>query len=224
MATAGRNAPLVPHMRPYAPRRCVEWMGNNPPGKRMYFLRLLRVCMALKTLWCCGNASLLERRSALRAINTLNPSKKYIRKLVGLSPIHSKHRRGAQGLMWGTRGPFPPAAAMAVVVVTPVVFCAKATEKCYENTETSFLLTIILLITLCCTTYCSSRTTNYSAARAWVVLCPEPKPLRSNGPQHIGYPWKALVIVRMIPTLYWGRNIGITKKTRTGCTQHTYDY
>ncbi len=31
--------------------------------------------------------------------------------------------------MWGTRGPFPLAAAMVVAVVTPVVFCAKATEK-----------------------------------------------------------------------------------------------
>ena len=30
-----------------------------------------------------------------------------------LSPIHSTRRRGAQGLMWGARGPFPPAAAMA---------------------------------------------------------------------------------------------------------------
>jgi hypothetical protein len=31
--------------------------------------------------------------------------------------------------MWGARGVFPPAAAMVVVVVTPVVFCAKAIEK-----------------------------------------------------------------------------------------------
>ncbi len=31
--------------------------------------------------------------------------------------------------MWGARGPFPPAAAMVVAVVMPVVFCAKATEK-----------------------------------------------------------------------------------------------
>jgi hypothetical protein len=30
--------------------------------------------------------------------------------------------------MRGARGPFPPAAAMVVVVVTPVVFCNKATE------------------------------------------------------------------------------------------------
>jgi hypothetical protein len=30
--------------------------------------------------------------------------------------------------MWGARGPFPPAAAMVVAVVMPVVFYAKATE------------------------------------------------------------------------------------------------
>ena len=99
--------------------------------------------MALKTIQCCGNASSPEQRSALRAINTLNPPKKYIRKLRGLSPIHSKRQCGAQGLMWGARGPFPPAAAMVEVVVRPVVFCAKATKKCNENTKTSFLLTII---------------------------------------------------------------------------------
>ena len=31
--------------------------------------------------------------------------------------------------MWGARGAFPTAAAMVVAVVTPVVLCAKATEK-----------------------------------------------------------------------------------------------
>jgi hypothetical protein len=45
--------------------------------------------------------------------------------------------------MWGTRGPFPLAAAMVVVVVMPVVFCAKATKKCNKNTKISFLLAII---------------------------------------------------------------------------------
>jgi hypothetical protein len=35
----------------------------------------LRVFMALKTLRCCGDSSLPEQRSALRAINTLNPPK-----------------------------------------------------------------------------------------------------------------------------------------------------
>jgi hypothetical protein len=85
--------------------------------------------MALKTLQCCGNSSLPEQRSTLRAINTFTPPKKYIRKLGRLSSIYLKHWRGVQGLMWGARGPFPPAAAMVVSVGTPVVFCAKATEK-----------------------------------------------------------------------------------------------
>jgi hypothetical protein len=84
--------------------------------------------MALKTLQCCGNASLPEQRSALRDIHTLNSPPKYIHKLGGLLSIHLMHRQGAQGLMWGARGPFPPAAAMVVAVVTLVVFCAKASE------------------------------------------------------------------------------------------------
>jgi hypothetical protein len=71
------------------------------------------------------NASSPEQRSALRAIHTLNPPKKYIPKLGKLSPIHSKHWRGAQGLVWGARGPFLPAAAMVVAVVMPVVFCVR---------------------------------------------------------------------------------------------------
>jgi hypothetical protein len=41
--------------------------------------------------------------------------------------------------MWGARGPFLLAATMVVAVVTPVVFCAKATEKCNENTKISCL-------------------------------------------------------------------------------------
>ena len=58
-----------------------------------------------------------------------NSPKNYIRLLGGLLPIHSTRRRGAKGLVWGARGPFPPAAAMVVAVVTPVVLCVKATEK-----------------------------------------------------------------------------------------------
>jgi hypothetical protein len=67
------------------------------------------------------------------------PPPKYIHKLGVLSPIHLKCRCGAQGLEWGARGQFLPVAAMAVVVVTPVVFCAKATEKCNKNTKISCL-------------------------------------------------------------------------------------
>ncbi len=42
---------------------------------------------------------------------------------------------------------------------------------------------------------------NSSVARAQVVAWPEPEPLWSNGPRHIGYRRKALVIARMINTL-----------------------
>jgi hypothetical protein len=73
-------------------------------------------------------------------INTLDPPKKFIRKLGGLLPINSTLWHGAPGLMWSARGPFPPAAAMVVKVVTPVVFCAKATEKRNKNTKISCLL------------------------------------------------------------------------------------
>jgi hypothetical protein len=66
--------------------------------------------------------------------------KNYIRKLGGLSTIHSMRQRGAQGLMWGARRPFPLAAAMVVAVVTPVVFCAKATEKRNKNTTIIYML------------------------------------------------------------------------------------
>ncbi len=68
--------------------------------------------MALKALLFSGDDELPQHRSVLRAIHTLNSPKNYIHKLGGLSPIHSTRQRGAQGLMWGTRGPFTLAAAM----------------------------------------------------------------------------------------------------------------
>jgi hypothetical protein len=120
--------------------------------------------MALKTLRCCGNSSSLEQRSALRAINTLNPPKEYIHKLGGLLSIHLTRQRRAQGLMWGARGPFPLAAAMVVAVVTPVVFCPKATEKRNKNTKISWWLPKSLFITIYCKTYCNSYTANSSVA------------------------------------------------------------
>ncbi len=112
MAAAGGNGPLAPHMRPCAPRQCVKWMGDNPPSLRMYSLGGLRVFMALKGLLCSGNDELPQHRSVLRAINTHNSPQKYIRLLGGLLPINLTHQRGAQGLVWGTRGPFLPAATM----------------------------------------------------------------------------------------------------------------
>jgi hypothetical protein len=112
MATAGGNGPLAPHMRPGAPRQRVEWMGDNPPSLRMYFLGGSRVFMDLKALLCSGNDDTPQHRGVLGTINDLNSPKSYIRLLGGLLPIHSTRQRRAKGLVWGTRGPFPPAAAM----------------------------------------------------------------------------------------------------------------
>ncbi len=112
MAAAGGNGPLAPYMRPGAPRRCVEWMGDSPPSLWMYFLGGSRVFMDLKALLCSGDDESPQHRSVLGAINALNSPKSYIRLLRGLSPIHSTRRRGTKGLVWGARGPFPPAAAM----------------------------------------------------------------------------------------------------------------
>jgi hypothetical protein len=88
-----------------------------------------------------------HRRKHFEGHKHPQPPPKYIRKLGGLLPIHVMRRRGAQGLMWGARGLFPPGAAMVVAVVTPVVFCAKATEKQNKNTKISCLLAKSLFIT-----------------------------------------------------------------------------
>jgi hypothetical protein len=76
MAAAGGYGSLVPHVRPCAPIKCIEWMVDNPPSKQIKFLGLLRMCFAIKTLQWCGNASSPEQRSALRAIHTLTPPQK----------------------------------------------------------------------------------------------------------------------------------------------------
>jgi hypothetical protein len=68
--------------------------------------------MALTVLLCSGDDELQQHRSVLGAIHTLNSPKNYIRLLGGLSPIHSTCQCGAQGLMWGTRGPYLPVVAM----------------------------------------------------------------------------------------------------------------
>ncbi len=86
--------------------------GRQPPQLADVFWGGLRVFMAPKALVCSGNDELPQHWSVLRAINTLNSPKKYIRLLGGLLPIHSIRRCGVQGLMWGARGPFPPVAAM----------------------------------------------------------------------------------------------------------------
>ncbi len=86
--------------------------GWQPPKLVDIFWGGLRVCMALKVLLCSGDDESPQHWSVLRAIHTLNSPKNYIRLLGGLSPIHLTCWHRAQGLMWGTRGPFPPAVAV----------------------------------------------------------------------------------------------------------------
>jgi hypothetical protein len=104
--------------------------------------------------------------------------------------------------MWGARGPFLPAAAMVVAVVTQVVLCNEATENFNKNTKISCLYTMFVCVTIYCKTYYNSRIPICIVDRAQVVWWPEPESLWSNGPWHIGYRRKALVIVRTIHTLY----------------------
>ncbi len=68
--------------------------------------------MALKVLFCSGDDELPQHWSVLRAIHTLKSTINYIRLLEGLLPIHTLRQRGAQGLMWGTWGPFLPVVVM----------------------------------------------------------------------------------------------------------------
>ncbi len=87
--------------------------GWQPPELAdVFFGGGLRVFMALKVLLWSGNDGPPQHRSVLRAINTLNSPKNYIRMLGGLSPIHLTCPRNAQGLMWGTRGRFLSVATM----------------------------------------------------------------------------------------------------------------
>jgi hypothetical protein len=94
-------------------------MIPQPTGKA--FGGGVRVSMAFKALLCSGGASSPEQRSVLRAIHPFNPNKKQIRFLGGSSAINPTCRRRTQGLLWASRGLFLPAAAMAGLVLLPVV-------------------------------------------------------------------------------------------------------
>jgi hypothetical protein len=68
---------------------------------------------------------------------------------------------------------------MVVAVVTPVVFCAKATEKRNKNTKISWWLPKSLFITIYCKTYCNSYT-------LLILAWPEPELWHCQSPTHYG--------------------------------------
>jgi hypothetical protein len=203
MAAVGGNDPLVPHMKPCAPCSRIEWMGNNPPKQGdVIFVAVEGVYGPQNTpmLWRCIIAGTKERFEGHK-----HPQ-----------PPHKIHPQawGAvthpfKALAWsatrphvGRLGAISAGGGHGCGSCDASCVLSKATEKSNEITKTSFLLTIIISITICCKTYCSSHTANCSVARAQVGAQPEPEPLWSNGPRLIGYRRKALVIVRMILTLF----------------------
>jgi hypothetical protein len=126
--------------------------------------------MALKTLQCCGNTSLLEQRGTLRAIHTLNNPKNYTPLLGELSAIHLARWRGAQGLMWGARGPFPPTAAMVVAVVMPVAFVLRLLKSAIKTLKLVVCKQLYQFFTMYCKTYYNSRNAKSSVAGAQTSL------------------------------------------------------
>ncbi len=109
----------------------------------------------------------------MRAIHILKTSKNYTCLLEGLSPIHSKCWRQAQGLMWGARGPFPLVMAMVVAVVTPVVFVLWLLKNSIKTLK--LVVCKLILYNLPCIEK------PIAIHVRLIVSWPEPEPLWSNG-------------------------------------------
>ncbi len=118
MATTSGNGHLEPHRRLCNLHQCLCLIGETTPCKRVLFLWGLRWSVALKMLRCCGDASSLEQRSMLRAIDPLKPPK-HICLLGGMSPINPMHQCLKFCLLWGAREYFH---SMAVTVWLVVVY------------------------------------------------------------------------------------------------------
>ena len=118
MIAAGGNGPLVEsHPRANLARRRIGLIGDNPPSKRMWLGEVLIGCLPLKTLLCSSGDASPQHWIVLRGIHPINPHKKHIRLLGGSSLVNMMRWSGTQGILRGSRGPFPPAAAMVVMVV-----------------------------------------------------------------------------------------------------------
>ena len=104
-------------------------------------------CMAFRALLCSNNASSLEQRSALRAIDPSPPHKKHIRLLGGSSTINPTRRRGTQGLLWASRVLFSPAAVMVGLVVALGTAVPSPPNPSRKKTKIFFFRASLLNIT-----------------------------------------------------------------------------
>ena len=68
--------------------------------------------MVIKAPLCSSNDASPQHQSVLRAIHPLTPPKNINACLGGLPHSSDDNGTGAQGLMWGARGQFPPVLAM----------------------------------------------------------------------------------------------------------------
>ncbi len=112
---------LAPHMRLCTPRQRFEWMGDNPPSKRMYFLGGLRVCVLPSkcSFVCSGDDELPQHRSILRAIHNLNSPQNYTACLGSCRPSIrriSLERKASCGALGGHFCQRQPWLAMVVLV------------------------------------------------------------------------------------------------------------
>ncbi len=181
------------------------------------------VCMALKTLQCCGYSSSPEQRNALRAYTpsttqTIASASSGGRNLfirgVGIK------RKASCGTLGGRFRRWRPWLWRLWCQLCFIIRLLKLSIKKLKLVICNQFLYVLLYLV-------KHIAVRVSLIVAWwePKLCSvaSPNHFSPMEPRHIGHRWKALVIVRTILTLYWGRNIGIMKKTRTGCTQHTYD-
>ncbi len=126
---------MAPHMKCLVPHAINFALWATTPRARGCNFWGVRGCMAHKTLWCCGNASLPEQRSALRDIYPLYSPKQYIGLLGGLLPVNLTCRHKMQYLMWGIGGPFLP--AMAMVRWSLCVFCSVPEHEPFLSSGTT---------------------------------------------------------------------------------------
>jgi hypothetical protein len=194
--------------------------GTTSQASRYNFGGLLRVCMALKTLWCCGDSSLPGQRSALRAIYTLNPPKSASLEGCKLS-IQSvgKERKASCGVLGGhfrQRRPW-----------LWWLWC----QLCFVIRLLQIAIKIIKLVFWIQFLYVLLHIVKHIAVHVLLIVAwLEPKLCSMASlnhfspiePWHIGYHQKALVIARMISRFYQGQNIGINEKWRKGWQRCTY--
>ncbi len=191
MTTAGKYGPLVPHIRPCAPRQCKVWIGNNPPNKRIQFWGLLRVCMALKTLQCCGNSSLSEQRSTLRAIITLKPPKITSASLGGCNLFIQSigvERKASCGVLEGHCCLRQPWLWRLWCQLCFVIRLLKSSINILKLVVCNQYLYVLLY----CKTYYNSRIANCSVDRAWVVCGQSPNYFGPMDPGILGIAGKLL--------------------------------